>query len=299
MVDNNTGCDSVSEVNDECGDPDNDGCVGQDDPFPNTPSGDSDGDGMIDNFTDADGDGWDDNNGTSTGNIIDADGDGQPDYQDLDSDNDGEGDIIACNYTITRERNKLIHFSEPFLQSEQVIVQRKPDGWEDMKEEEWMAEMITDPIDLANKTVKVWQNSSYYERLLHLQEEIGDTINIEGLEGNIGGEELIEMVSDGIIDYTITEHNIAKVNEQLAAFLEENEDQVKTQIKETASYMKEELQDEKYQYAPEKQESLEKDFALYKARLIDTTAVLRKFTDTLVSEMAKGLLGARNIDKTD
>ena len=128
--------------------------------------------------------------------------------------NSGEGDLIACNYTITRERNKLIHFSEPFLQSEQVLVQRKPDGWEDMKEEEWMSEMITDPIDLANKTVKVWQNSSYFERLLHLQEEIGDTINIEGLEGNVGGEELIEMVADGIIDYTITENNVAKVNEQ-------------------------------------------------------------------------------------
>jgi ariadne-1 len=58
-------------------------------------------------------------------------------------------------------------------------------------------------------------------------------------------------------------------------------------------------QDKSYQYAPEKQESLENDFALYKARLTDTTAVLHKFTDTLVSEMAKGLLGARYIDKVD
>jgi membrane-bound lytic murein transglycosylase F len=128
--------------------------------------------------------------------------------------NSGQGDLIACNYTVTRERNKLIHFSEPFMQSEQVLVQRKPTGWEDMDEEEWMAEIITDPVQLANKTVKVWQNSSYYERLMHLQEEIGDSINIEGLEGNVGGEELIEMVADGIIDYTITEHNVAQVNEQ-------------------------------------------------------------------------------------
>jgi len=79
----------------------------------------------------------------------------------------------------------------------------------------------------------------------------------------------------------------------------EPEDDEQKQKTSPPSPLTEELQDEKYQYAPEKQESLEKDFALYKARLIDTTAVLRKFTDTLVSEMAKGLLGARNIDKTD
>jgi membrane-bound lytic murein transglycosylase F len=125
----------------------------------------------------------------------------------------GEGDIIACNYTVTRERSKLINFSRPIIQSPQVLVQRKPEGWQDMKEEEWKKKMITDPAQLAHKTVQVWKNSSYYERLLHLQEEIGDTILIDGVQGNIGGEELIEMVSDGIIDYTITEANVAKVNE--------------------------------------------------------------------------------------
>lgn len=128
--------------------------------------------------------------------------------------NRGEGDIIACNYTVTRERNKVISFSKPFLQSQQVLVQRKPQGWEKMKEAEWKALMLNNPVQLAKKNIQVWQNSSYYERLVHLQEEIGDTIFFEGVQGNIGGEELIEMVSDGIIDYTITEDNVAKVNEQ-------------------------------------------------------------------------------------
>lgn len=128
--------------------------------------------------------------------------------------NKGEGDIIACNYTITKERGKQINFSAPFAQTQQVLVQRKPDGWEEMDEEDWMEEMITDASDLAQKNVRVWQNSSYYQRLIHLQEEIGDTIFIQGIEGTIGGEELIEMVSTGLIDYTVTENNVAKVNEQ-------------------------------------------------------------------------------------
>lgn len=126
--------------------------------------------------------------------------------------NRGEGDLIACNYTVTRERNKQINFSEPFMQAHQVLVQRKPEGWEKMKPAEWKSMMISNPVQLAKKNIHVWKNSSYYERLIHLQEEIGDTIYIEGLEGNVGGEELIEMVADGIIDYTIIEDNIAKVN---------------------------------------------------------------------------------------
>lgn len=126
----------------------------------------------------------------------------------------GEGDLIACNYTVTNDRNKVINFSEPFITTQQVLIQRKPDGWEDMEEEEWKAELISDPSQLAEKEVHVWKNSSYYQRLEHLQEEIGSTIHIEGVKGNIGGEELIEQVSAGVIDYTITEDNVAQVNEQ-------------------------------------------------------------------------------------
>lgn len=126
--------------------------------------------------------------------------------------NKNEGDLIACNYTITRERNKVIDFSEPFLETHQVLVQRKPRNWMKRKEKDWKKEVITNPLQLAKKEVHVWQNSSYYQRLMHMQEEIGDTILIQGEPGTIGGEEMIEMVSEGIIDYTIAEENIGIVN---------------------------------------------------------------------------------------
>lgn len=126
--------------------------------------------------------------------------------------NKNEGDLIACNYTITRERNKVIDFSEPFLETHQVLVQRKPNNWNKRKEKDWKKEVITNPLQLAKKEIHVWQNSSYYQRLIHMQEEIGDTIMIQPEPGTIGGEEMIEMVSEGIIDYTITEENVAIVN---------------------------------------------------------------------------------------
>jgi len=126
--------------------------------------------------------------------------------------NKGEGDLIACNYTVTKERSKRISFSEPFLQARQVLVQRKPDDWKERDEEEWQDELIQSAEQLVGKPVHVWKNSSYYQRLEHLQEEIGDTIHIEAVEGNMGGEELIEMVAEGLIDYTIIEDNVAKIN---------------------------------------------------------------------------------------
>lgn len=127
--------------------------------------------------------------------------------------NNGEGDIIACNYTITRERNKLINFSVPFIRTPQVLIQRKPEGWEKMTPEVLRSHLIRDPALLAHKKVNVWKNSSYFQRLSHLQDEIGDTIYIEEEDGLLSTEEMIEMVSEGLIDYTVTEENIAKVNE--------------------------------------------------------------------------------------
>lgn len=125
----------------------------------------------------------------------------------------GQGDIIACNYTITKERKEFINFSIPFLYTPQVLVQKLPDNWDKMSEKERKASLIDDPTELIQKHISVWDQSSYYQRLIHLQEEIGDTIYIDPVNGLIGGEELIEMVSEGIIDYTIVEENIGKINQ--------------------------------------------------------------------------------------
>lgn len=123
-----------------------------------------------------------------------------------------EGDIISCNYTVTRERTKEIDFSVPYIQTPQVLIQKKPEGWRKMDTEDIDRALIREPIDLARKHVNVWEHSSYYQRLIHLQEEIGDSIYIDPVNGLIGSEELIEQVSQGIIDYTVVEENIARVN---------------------------------------------------------------------------------------
>jgi len=128
--------------------------------------------------------------------------------------NEGEGDIAACNYTITRDRQDEIAFSRPFFQTHQVLIQRRKDTLSGLSDEAWKRYQVLDPLQLAHKKIDVWRNSSYYDRLLNLQDEIGDTIFIRPTQGNQSVEELIEMVADGQIDYTVAERNIAQINEK-------------------------------------------------------------------------------------
>lgn len=120
-----------------------------------------------------------------------------------------EADIVACNYTYTKDRLQDLNFSIPYLVTPQVLIQRKPGS---ATEKIPNSEYVRSAEQLTKKHVHVWKNSSFYHRLLNLQEEIGDTIFMENVAGNIGNEELIEMVAEGMIDYTVTDQNVALAN---------------------------------------------------------------------------------------
>lgn len=128
--------------------------------------------------------------------------------------NKGVGDIIACNYTVTKERLKEIEFSIPIMRTAQVLIQRKPADFQKRRRKEWRKEIITEPDQLSRKEVHIWKNSSYYRRLVNLQEELGDTIYLQELEGDIIPEEVIRMVSEGFIDYSVTDQNVALIHQR-------------------------------------------------------------------------------------
>jgi membrane-bound lytic murein transglycosylase F len=121
-----------------------------------------------------------------------------------------EVDLIAVNLTITKERKKFLEFIEPHSKTRQVLVQRKPENWTNLSEDAVENSMITEQLQLGGKTVYVQENSTYAKRLRNLSDEIGDNINI--VETDQGLEQLIEMVANGEIDYTISDENVAKVN---------------------------------------------------------------------------------------
>ncbi|WP_420576302.1 transporter substrate-binding domain-containing protein [Ekhidna sp.] len=126
--------------------------------------------------------------------------------------NTGEGDILAYNLTVTKERKKRIAFTHYHNLQRQVLIQRKPDNWRQMKLHEIEAQLIRNPVELIGKEVVVRPHSSYYDRMANLSEEIGGDILIVPGETNAETEQLIKQVAEGKIDYTVAEEDIALVN---------------------------------------------------------------------------------------
>jgi len=125
--------------------------------------------------------------------------------------NTGKGDILASNFTVTNERLKLYDFSEPILHTKQVLVQRKPENWRIMKGHEIENKMIRNTIELTGKKIYVRKKTSFYERLVNLEEEIGADIDIVEVPSTTDNVSLIEMVENGEIPFTIADENMAKV----------------------------------------------------------------------------------------
>jgi len=124
---------------------------------------------------------------------------------------DGRTDLLALNLTVTKERNQFLKFTIPHTESRQVLVQRRPEQWWAMHPERVEQTMLRNQLDLAGKTVYVQKNSSFASRLKSLSEEIGDSIHIVEVEEP--HEKLISMVAKGDIDYTISDENMARVNQ--------------------------------------------------------------------------------------
>jgi len=124
--------------------------------------------------------------------------------------NSGEADLLAIGLTVNSSRKKGIVFTDPILETRQVLVQRKPRNWRSMTLDAIDSHLIRNQLDLANKTVYVQEMTSHYDRLKSMSDEIGDTINI--IMVPYESEVLIANVAKGEIDYTICDENVAQVN---------------------------------------------------------------------------------------
>lgn len=126
--------------------------------------------------------------------------------------NKGEIDLIAHGLTITQERKEQVNFSDYLYLVNQVLVQKKPDNWRRMRWNTIESHLIQDPIELIGDTISVRVNSSYFARLKNLSEEIGGEIFIDTLPGKYSTDEIIQMVVNDEIKYTIADNNIAAIN---------------------------------------------------------------------------------------
>lgn len=126
--------------------------------------------------------------------------------------NRGEGDIVAANLTVTKERTDVVNFTEHHMITKQVLVQRIPDELIYRSNSEISQHVIRNPLDLVDKEIYVRRGSSFYKRLENLSDEIGGNIEIIETPGDYETEQLIKMVSEGDIPFTVADENVAMNN---------------------------------------------------------------------------------------
>ena len=110
----------------------------------------------------------------------------------------GRGDFIGSGMTITAEREEVVDFSDPYLNVQQRIIHHKRVyGPNDLE-------------DLNGQEIHVRRHTSYHSRLEELKKQ-GIDVNIV-LHYNTPTEELIRMVAEREIDFTVADTNIALLN---------------------------------------------------------------------------------------
>ena len=124
----------------------------------------------------------------------------------------GQVDLVAHGLAITQDRKEEVAFTDYLYLTRQVLVQRKPANWRKMTLDQIRETLVQDPVDLIGDTVSVRKNSSYLDRLENLSREIGGTIVIDTLEGNLSTDEIIKRVVDRKIKYTVADRNLARIN---------------------------------------------------------------------------------------
>lgn len=132
----------------------------------------------------------------------------------------GEGDIVAFGLSITESRKERVAFTDYLYLTHQVLVQRMPKNWRQLPGYKIKRELINDPIELIDDTVHVRKSTSYYTRLKNLEKEIGGKIHVKEVGGNKTTDDIINMVVNGEIDYTVADYNLASVNKTFHPILD-------------------------------------------------------------------------------
>lgn len=123
----------------------------------------------------------------------------------------GKGDLAAGNLTITGERLRKVQFTDPLHYTRQVLVQRlTPEARRSRSaRKEWLVDHV---LELEGRTVHVNRTSSFAERLYNIVRENGIQVQIEEVPADVGYSRLIEMVSEGEINLTVADENIARLH---------------------------------------------------------------------------------------
>lgn len=125
--------------------------------------------------------------------------------------NRGEGDLIAHCMRITKSARKEVNFTKRFYESSIVLVQRKPYNWFEMSSREIDKRMLRNILDIGQKPINITQDSIYFPDLINLEDVVGDTLNIIATDSVKTSYNLMQMIADGKLKYTVAEWEEASI----------------------------------------------------------------------------------------
>jgi membrane-bound lytic murein transglycosylase MltF len=112
--------------------------------------------------------------------------------------NEGLGDIVMANLTITPKRLEQVDFSAPVFDEASEVLVTGPS-----------APAIATIDELSGKEISVRRTSSYYEHLLSFNERLKSEgkpeVIVKEIDENLEDEDLMEMVNAGLLPWTIVD----------------------------------------------------------------------------------------------
>lgn len=110
------------------------------------------------------------------------------------------GDFIAAGITITETREQKMLFCQPYMDVQQMFIHHK-------------SKLPIKSIEkLPGRTIHIRRNTSYHERLQEIRKDGIDVDMV--LHDDLSTEEILRMISDKEISYTIADSNIAFLNQR-------------------------------------------------------------------------------------
>lgn len=144
--------------------------------------------------------------------------------------NRGEGDIAAARLTPTYEDSAAMLLTRPLYMTRPMVVQRgAPPRSVDLPEAadtvlhreeasaqrpiQLRARLVSDPAQLAGRTVALPEGSAYVERLVELSDSLGEDVNVVEVEPSASAEALIRRVARGELELTVAPENVARLRQ--------------------------------------------------------------------------------------
>lgn len=107
----------------------------------------------------------------------------------------GKGDLIAANLTVLESRAGRVAFTDPFATSTELVVSRASEP------------PVRELKNLSGRTIAVQEGTAFMETARYLQSKF-DGVKVKILPGNLGSDEILDLVARGEEDLTIEDSNL-------------------------------------------------------------------------------------------